>query len=91
MQRFLLKRVRHQLLPQKYPTDTGDFYTLSCQDWSVGPWADSEQIIHATETTDEYVFKTFEEGKKYNYSVFIDLTSEATKKNCKFDENTKLF
>ena len=28
----------------------GDFYTLSCQDWSVGPWADSEQIIHATET-----------------------------------------
>ena len=68
----------------------GDFYTLSCQDWSVGPWADSEQIIHATETTDEYVFKTFEEGKKYNYSVFIDLTSEATKKNCKFDENTKL-
>lgn len=72
----------------KYPTDTGDFYTLFCQDWSVGPWADSEQIIHATETTDEYVFKTFEEGKKYNYSVFIDLTSEATKKNCKFDENT---
>ncbi len=68
----------------------GDFYTLSCQDWSVGTWADSEQIIHATETTDEYVFKTFEEGKKYNYSVFIDLTSEATKKNCKFDENTKL-
>ena len=68
----------------------GDFYTLSGQDWSVGPWADSEQIIHATETTDEYVFKTFEEGKKYNYSVFIDLTSEATKKNCKFDENTKL-
>ena len=68
----------------------GDFYTLSCQDWSVGPWADSEQIIHATETSDEYAFKTFEEGKKYNYSVFIDLTSEATKKNCKFDENTKL-
>lgn len=47
----------------------GDFYTLSCQDWSVGPWADSEQIIHATETSDEYAFKTFEEGKKYNYSV----------------------
>ena len=68
----------------------GDFYTHSGQDWSVGPWADSEQIIHATETSDEYAFKTFEEGKKYNYSVFIDLTSEATKKNCKFDENTKL-
>lgn len=68
----------------------GDFYTLSCQDWSVGTWADSEQIIHATETTDEYVFKTFEEGKKYNYSVFIDLTSAAAEKNCKFDENTKL-
>ena len=68
----------------------GDFYTLSCQDWSVGPWADSEQIIHATETSDEYVFKTFEKGKKYNYSVFIDLTSAAVEKNCKFDENTKL-
>ncbi len=68
----------------------GDFYTLSCQDWSVGPWADSKQIIHATETSDEYAFKTFEEGKKYNYSVFIDLTSTAAKKNCKFDENTKL-
>ncbi|MDO5813334.1 MAG: hypothetical protein Q4Q31_09595 [Bacillota bacterium] len=68
----------------------GDFYTLSCQDWSVGPWAESEQIIHATETSNDYAFKTFEEGKKYNYSVFIDLTSEATKKNCKFDENTKL-
>lgn len=75
---------------EKVSDGYGDFYTLSCQDWSVGPWADSEQIIHATETTDEYVFKTFEEGKKYNYSVFIDLTSEATKKNCKFDENTKL-
>ena len=68
----------------------GDFYTLSCQDWSVGPWADSEQIIHATETSDEYAFKAFEKGKKYNYSVFIDLTSAATEKNCKFDENTKL-
>ena len=68
----------------------GDFYTLSCQDWSVGPWADSEQIIHATETSDEYAFKAFEKGKKYNYSVFIDLTSAAAKKNCKFDENTKL-
>ena len=68
----------------------GDFYTLSCQDWSVGPWADSDQIIHATETSDEYVFKTFEKGKKYNYSVFIDLTSAAVEKNCKFDENTKL-
>ena len=68
----------------------GDFYTLSCQDWSVGPWADSDQIIHATETSDEYVFKTFEKGKKYNYSVFIDLTSAAAEKNCKFDENTKL-
>ena len=68
----------------------GEFYTLSCQDWSVGPWADSDQIIHATETSDEYVFKTFEKGKKYNYSVFIDLTSAAVEKNCKFDENTKL-
>ena len=68
----------------------GDFYTLSCQDWSVGPWADSEQIIHATETSDEYAFKAFEKGKKYNYSVFIDLTSAAVEKNCKFDENTKL-
>ena len=68
----------------------GDFYTLSCQDWSVGPWADSEQIIHATETSDEYAFKAFEKGKKYNYSVFIDLTSAAAEKNCKFDENTKL-
>ena len=68
----------------------GDFYTLSGQDWSVGPWADSDQIIHATETSDEYVFKTFEKGKKYNYSVFIDLTSAAVEKNCKFDENTKL-
>ena len=68
----------------------GDFYTLSCQDWSVGPWADSEQIIHATETSDEYAFKAFEKGKKYNYSIFIDLTSAAAEKNCKFDENTKL-
>ena len=68
----------------------GDFYTLSCQDWSVGPWADSEQIIHATETSDEHAFKAFEKGKKYNYSVFIDLTSAAAEKNCKFDENTKL-
>lgn len=68
----------------------GDFYTLSGQDWSVGPWADSEQIIHATETSDEYAFKAFEKGKKYNYSVFIDLTSAAVEKNCKFDENTKL-
>ena len=68
----------------------GDFYTLSGQDWSVGPWADSEQIIHATETSDEYAFKAFEKGKKYNYSVFIDLTSAAAEKNCKFDENTKL-
>ena len=68
----------------------GDFYTLSCQDWSVGPWADSDQIIHATETSDEYAFKAFEKGKKYNYSVFIDLTSAAAEKNCKFDENTKL-
>ena len=68
----------------------GDFYTLSCQDWSVGPWANSDQIIHATERSDEYVFKAFEKGKKYNYSVFIDLTSAAAEKNCKFDENTKL-
>ena len=68
----------------------GDFYTLSGQDWSVGPWANSDQIIHATETSDEYVFKAFEKGKKYNYSVFIDLTSAAAEKNCKFDENTKL-
>ena len=68
----------------------GDFYTLSCQDWSVGPWADSDQIIHATETSDEYAFKAFEKGKKYNYSIFIDLTSAAAEKNCKFDENTKL-
>lgn len=68
----------------------GDFYTLSCQDWSVGPWADSEQIIHATETSDEHAFKAFEKGKKYNYSVFINLTSAAAEKNCKFDENTKL-
>ena len=68
----------------------GDFYTLSGQDWSIGPWADSEQIIHATETSDEYAFKVFEKGKKYNYSVFIDLTSAAAEKNCKFDENTKL-
>ena len=68
----------------------GDFYTLSGQDWSVGPWANSDQIIHATERSDEYVFKAFEKGKKYNYSVFIDLTSAATEKNCKFDENTKL-
>lgn len=68
----------------------GDFYTLSGQDWSVGPWANSEQIIHATERSDEYVFKAFEKGKKYNYSVFIDLTSAAAEKNCKFDENTKL-
>ena len=68
----------------------GDFYTLSSQDWSVGPWANSDQIIHATETSDEYAFKAFEKGKKYNYSVFIDLTSAATEKNCKFDENTKL-
>lgn len=68
----------------------GDFYTLSGQDWSIGPWADSEQIIHATETSDEYAFKAFEKGKKYNYSVFIDLTSAAAEKNCKFDENTKL-
>lgn len=98
MQHFPLKQVKHQPFKTgETPTFTakvsdgyGDFYTLSCQDWSVGPWADSEQIIHATETSDEYAFKTFEEGKKYNYSVFIDLTSEATKKNCKFDENTKL-
>lgn len=68
----------------------GDFYTLSGQDWSVGPWANSDQIIHATERSDEYVFKSFEKGKKYNYSVFIDLTSAAAEKNCKFDENTKL-
>lgn len=68
----------------------GDFYTLSGQDWSVGPWADSDQIIHATERSDEYVFKAFEKGKKYNYSIFIDLTSAAAEKNCKFDENTKL-
>ena len=68
----------------------GDFYTLSGQDWSVGPWADSDQIIHATETSDEYAFKAFEKGKKYNYSIFIDLTSAAAEKNCKFDENTKL-
>ena len=68
----------------------GDFYTLSGQDWSVGPWANSDQIIHATETSDEYAFKAFEKGKKYNYSVFIDLTSAAAEKNCKFDENTKL-
>ena len=68
----------------------GDFYTLSSQDWSVGPWANSDQIIHATETSDEYAFKAFEKGKKYNYSVFIDLTSAAAEKNCKFDENTKL-
>lgn len=68
----------------------GDFYTLSGQDWSVGPWANSEQIIHATERSDEYVFKAFEKGKKYNYSVFIDLTSAAAETNCKFDENTKL-
>ncbi|RHP10694.1 hypothetical protein [Dorea sp. AF36-15AT] len=68
----------------------GDFYTLSGQDWSVGPWANSDQIIHATERSDEYVFKAFEKGKKYNYSVFIDLTSAAAEKNCKFDENTKL-
>ena len=68
----------------------GDFYTLSGQDWSVGPWANSDQIIHATQRSDEYVFKAFEKGKKYNYSVFIDLTSAAAEKNCKFDENTKL-
>ena len=68
----------------------GDFYTLSGQDWSVGPWANSDQIIHTTERSDEYVFKAFEKGKKYNYSVFIDLTSAAAEKNCKFDENTKL-
>ena len=68
----------------------GDFYTLSGQDWRVGPWANSDQIIHATERSDEYVFKAFEKGKKYNYSVFIDLTSAAAEKNCKFDENTKL-
>ena len=68
----------------------GDFYTLSGQDWSVGPWANSDQIIHATERSDEYVFKAFEKGKKSNYSVFIDLTSAAAEKNCKFDENTKL-
>lgn len=68
----------------------GDFYTLSGQDWSVGPWANSDQIIHATERSDEYAFKAFEKGKKYNYSVFIDLTSAAAEKNCKFDENTKL-
>lgn len=68
----------------------GDFFTLSGQDWSVGPWANSDQIIHATERSDEYVFKAFEKGKKYNYSVFIDLTSAAAEKNCKFDENTKL-
>ena len=43
-----------------------------------------------TETSDEYAFKAFEKGKKYNYSVFIDLTSAAAEKNCKFDENTKL-
>lgn len=55
----------------------GDFYTLSGQDWSVGPWADSDQIIHATETSDEYAFKAFEKGKKYNYSYFyrFDLCS----------------
>ena len=68
----------------------GDFYTLSGQDWSVGPWADSEQIIHAAETSNEHAFKAFEKGKKYNYSIFIDLTSAAAEKNCKFDENTKL-
>ena len=68
----------------------GDFYTLSCQDWSVGPWADSEQIIHAAETSNEHAFKAFEKGKKYKYSVFINLTSAAAEKNCKFDENTKL-
>ena len=68
----------------------GDFYTLSGQDWSVGPWANSDQIIHATERSEEYVFKAFEKGKKYNYTVLIDLTSAAAEKNCKFDENTKL-
>ncbi len=71
-------------------SDGYDVYTLSGQDWSVGPWANSDQIIHATERSDEYVFKAFEKGKKYNYSVFIDLTSAAAEKNCKFDENTKL-
>lgn len=98
----IIKNIRidnatHSFKTNETPTFTakvsdgyGDFYTLSGQDWSVGPWANSDQIIHATERSDEYVFKALEKGKKYNYSVFIDLTSAAAEKNCKFDENTKL-
>ena len=68
----------------------GNFYTLFCQDWSVGPWKGSEQIVHAVDTPDEYAFKTFEKDKQYNYSVFVNLTSAASQKNCRFDESTRL-
>ena len=68
----------------------GDFYTLFCQDWSVGPWESSTQIVHASDTPDRYAFKSFEKDKKYYYSVFVELTSAAGQKNCRFDENTRL-
>ena len=68
----------------------GTFYTLFCQDWSVGPWDSSKQIVHAVDTPDEYAFKAFEKDKKYYYSVFAELTSAAGQKNCRFDENTRL-
>lgn len=68
----------------------GTFYTLFCQDWSVGPWDSSKQIVHAIDTPDGYAFKSFEKDKKYYYSVFVELTSAAGQKNCRFDENTRL-
>lgn len=68
----------------------GNFYILNCQDWSVGSWNSSTQIVHAVDTPDEYAFKAFEKDKKYYYSVFVALTSEASQKNCRFDENTRL-
>ena len=71
MQHFPLKQVKHQLFTAKVSDGYGDFYTLSCQDWSVGPWADSEQIIHATETSDEYAFKTIWRRKKNIIILFL--------------------
>lgn len=68
----------------------GNFYILDCQDWSVGPWDSSTQIVHASDKPGRYAFKAFEKDKKYYYSVFVALTSEASQKNCRFDENTRL-
>lgn len=68
----------------------GNFYILDCQDWSVGPRDSSTQIVHASDKPGRYAFKAFEKDKKYYYSVFVALTSEASQKNCRFDENTRL-